>query len=71
MNSTSYARSRRSMVRKPEPTINDVESQESILHAEDDQHRHDAHPLGQIRRTDNVTVEYESRTNDPGGRPSW
>lgn len=72
MHSTSYAHSRRSMVRKPDPTINDVESQESILHAEDDQHRSDdAHPLGQIRRTDNVMVEYEARTNDPDGRPSW
>lgn len=71
MNSTSYAHSRRSMVRKAEPTINDVESQESILRAEDDQHHNGAHQLGQIRRTDNVTVEYEARTNDPGGRPSW
>ncbi|EYE99323.1 uncharacterized protein EURHEDRAFT_446911 [Aspergillus ruber CBS 135680] len=71
MNSTSYVHSRRSMVRKPEPTINDVESQESILRTDDDQHHNDAHPLGQIRRTDNVTVEYEARTNDPDGRPSW
>lgn len=58
------------MIRKPAPTITDVESQESILRHED-QHRGDAHPLGQIRRTDNVTVEYETRANDPEGRPSW
>jgi len=69
MHSTSYVRSRRSMIRKPDPTITDIESQESILHAEGDQHL--AHPLGQIRRTDNVTVEYETRTSNPDRSPSW
>lgn len=44
-------------------TITGVESQESIL--KDDMGGGGGHPLGAIRRTDNVTVEYES---SGGGR---
>ncbi|EAW11090.1 uncharacterized protein ACLA_067270 [Aspergillus clavatus NRRL 1] len=57
--------------RKSELAITNVESQESILPA-DEYNQKDTHPMGHIRRTDNVTVEYESRDGRiPEGRPSW
>ncbi|KAL4997403.1 hypothetical protein BDV10DRAFT_195125 [Aspergillus recurvatus] len=71
----SHSRSHSKMTktpRKTDLTITGVESQESIL-------RDDGvcgHPLGAIRRTDNVTVEYESRgrgeqeVGSPG-RETW
>lgn len=40
-------------------TITGVGSEESILR--DDANGNQGHPMGAIRRTDNVTVEYESR----------
>ena len=64
MPNVSVDRSKRTnAARKQDLTITNVESQESqesILRA-DDQHI-DGHPLSEIRRTDNVTVEYESRS---------
>ncbi|PWY79170.1 integral membrane protein [Aspergillus heteromorphus CBS 117.55] len=63
--------SKMSKPRKPDWGITTVESQESILGAEE--RGTDCHPLGAIRRTDNVTVEYETRPqNEPGEpRTSW
>lgn len=43
-------------------TITGVGSEESILR--DDVNGTPGHPLGAIRRTDNVTVEYERRMTD-------
>ncbi|KAI9369371.1 hypothetical protein BJX61DRAFT_151207 [Aspergillus egyptiacus] len=54
--------------RKTGLTITGVESQESILGDEEADNR--AHPLASIRRTDDVTVEYESRGKAGAGRPS-
>lgn len=56
--------------RKSDLAITNVESQESILRADEHQNHH---PLGAIRRTDNVTVEYEhGSTQSTGhGRGSW
>lgn len=72
-NTGTFDRSKRSAV-KDDLAITNVEgkeSQESILR--DDQLQQDkVFPLGAIRRTDNVTVEYESRSAD--GHPpdgSW
>jgi len=59
-----YNQSKRSNPRNPDLTITDVESQESILRPEE-------HMLSQIRRTNNVTVQYESRSGTAGERMSW
>lgn len=64
MPGASYNRSKRSNPRKPDLTITNVESQESILRPEE-------HVLSQIRRTDNVTVQYESRSGAAEERTSW
>ncbi|EAU36889.1 predicted protein [Aspergillus terreus NIH2624] len=56
--------------RKSDLAITNVDSQESILRSDELQN---SHPLGTIRRTDNVTVEYESHPA-PGAaneRTSW
>ena len=72
--SASFNRSKRSHVRKPELTITGVESQgsqENILQLDANKHLV-GHPLSQIRRTDNVTVEYESRSGAvEDGRGFW
>ncbi|KAI9926251.1 hypothetical protein ASPWEDRAFT_115636 [Aspergillus wentii DTO 134E9] len=68
VNTSSFDRSKRSTARKQptDLTITGVDSQENILHGTD------AHNLGQIRRTDNVTVQYESREEAAEqGRSSW
>ncbi|KAL4891204.1 hypothetical protein BDV59DRAFT_182740 [Aspergillus ambiguus] len=55
--------------RKSDLAITNVESQESILRSDELQN---SHPLGVIRRTDNVTVEYESGSGCvPNERTSW
>lgn len=69
MQTSSQSRNNRSAARKPDLAITNVESQESILR--EDGKNYDGHALGQIRRTDNVTVEYEARTSEPERRPSW
>lgn len=69
--SASFNRNKQSHVRKPELTITGVESQgsqENILQLDENRQFTD-HPLSQICRTDNVTVEYESRSGTvEGGR---
>lgn len=69
MQASGQNRSHRSASRKPDLAITNVESQESILR--EDANNHNGHALGQIRRTDNVTVEYEARASEPDRRPSW
>jgi hypothetical protein len=68
-NMGTFDRSKRSATRKDDLAVTNVEgkeSQESILR--DDQLQHDQlqqdkeFPMGAIRRTDNVTVEYEPRS---------
>ncbi|RDW64440.1 uncharacterized protein DSM5745_09851 [Aspergillus mulundensis] len=71
----SHSRSQSKMnksARKTDLTITGVESQESILRDEGG-----GHPMGAIRRTDNVVVEYGARGEGLGhsvespGRESW
>ncbi|EYE91326.1 uncharacterized protein EURHEDRAFT_406167 [Aspergillus ruber CBS 135680] len=64
MPGASYNRSKRSNPRKPDLTITNVGSQENIL-------RPDELALSQIHRTDNVTVQYESRSGAAEERTSW
>lgn len=64
MPGASYNRSKRSNPRKPDLTITNVGSQENIL-------RLDELALSQIHRTDNVTVQYESRSGAAEERTSW
>jgi hypothetical protein len=63
-NMGTFDRSKRSAARKDDLAVTNVEgkeSQESILR--DDQLQQDKEfPMGAIRRTDNVTVEYEPRS---------
>jgi hypothetical protein len=47
------------------------DSQESILSPVQQQHKDDNQPYGQIRRTDNVTVQYEPRTNRTATMKAW
>lgn len=75
--STTFNKSKQSKsTRKPGIIITDIESQESILRDHGDL-RSDNDLLGGIRRTDNVTVQYELRsTNEtrhetPRERTSW
>ncbi|OJJ43619.1 hypothetical protein ASPZODRAFT_73793 [Penicilliopsis zonata CBS 506.65] len=70
--SHSYERSKLSKAsRKQTITTTAVGSQESIL-ADESQHS-DNHELSQIRRTDNVTIQYETRSPStvPEERNSW
>lgn len=70
---SSYDHSRLSKPRKPDYEITTVGSQESILREEDNGRNIESHPMGAIRRTDNVTVEYESRSREDPEDPrvSW
>lgn len=74
-NPASFDRSKRSAARKDDVVITNLEgkeSQESILPGDQFQ-QNKTYPMGAIRRTDNVTVEYESHTG-PGeqhSRGSW
>ncbi|KAJ5593874.1 uncharacterized protein N7459_000082 [Penicillium hispanicum] len=75
-NSASFDRVKRSAARKDDLAITNVESQESILQSDENNRqfqRERAFPLGTIRRTDNVTVEYESRAGHqgPDSQGSW
>ncbi|PYH88911.1 integral membrane protein [Aspergillus ellipticus CBS 707.79] len=65
---SSYDNSNLSKPRKPDWGTTTVESQESILRDEEDG-RTGSHPLGVIRRTDNVIVEYENRVGE--GEQQW
>ncbi|OOF92077.1 hypothetical protein ASPCADRAFT_210489 [Aspergillus carbonarius ITEM 5010] len=70
---SSFDHSKMSKPRKPDYEITTVGSQESILRDEGRQGV-ESHPMGAIRRTDNVTVEYESRSREdpePEPRTSW
>ncbi|KAI2822241.1 hypothetical protein CBS115989_2255 [Aspergillus niger] len=69
---SSNDHSKLSKPRKTDYEITTVGSQESILR-EEANGRIESHPMGAIRRTDNVTVEYESRSReDPAElRVSW
>ncbi|GLA36685.1 hypothetical protein AnigIFM63309_003008 [Aspergillus niger] len=69
---SSNDHSKLSKPRKTDYEITTVGSQESILR-EEANGRIECHPMGAIRRTDNVTVEYESRSReDPAElRVSW
>lgn len=68
-NMGTFDRSKRSAARKDDLAVTNVEgkeSQESILR--DDQLQQDKEfPMGAIRRTDNVTVEYEPRSPSTQG----
>lgn len=69
-NNSSYG-AKRSMASRKEAGFTTVESQESIL---GDNENGNAHPLSQIRRTDNVTVNYESRSakyGSNGPKGAW
>ncbi|XRM47096.1 hypothetical protein ABZX51_010097 [Aspergillus tubingensis] len=70
---SSYDHSKLSKPRKPDYEITTVGSQESILREEDNGRNIESHPMGAIRRTDNVTVEYESRSREDPEDPrvSW
>ncbi|PLB54041.1 hypothetical protein P170DRAFT_504869 [Aspergillus steynii IBT 23096] len=73
---SSYVHSKPSRpARKSDLAITNVESQESILRGDEfNSGGGDAHPMGAIRRTDNVVVEYETRNGrghkDVEGRAS-
>ncbi|PWY67958.1 integral membrane protein [Aspergillus sclerotioniger CBS 115572] len=72
---SSLDHSKMSKPRKPDYEITTVGSQESILR-DDTPRVVESHPMGAIRRTDNVTVEYESRSGEeaepePVPRTSW
>lgn len=69
---SSYDHSKLSKPRKPDYEITTAGSQESILR-EENNGRIESHPMGAIRRTDNVTVEYESRSREDPEEPrvSW
>ncbi|GKZ26512.1 hypothetical protein AbraIFM66951_002593 [Aspergillus brasiliensis] len=69
---SSYDHSKLSKSRKPEYEITTVGSQESILRGEANGGI-ESHPMGAIRRTDNVTVEYENRSREGPMEPrtSW
>ncbi|PYH29188.1 uncharacterized protein BO87DRAFT_345117 [Aspergillus neoniger CBS 115656] len=69
---SSYDHSKLSKPRKPDYEITTAGSQESILR-EEINGRIESHPMGAIRRTDNVTVEYESRSREDPEDPrvSW
>ncbi|KAL1971853.1 hypothetical protein VTN31DRAFT_1941 [Thermomyces dupontii] len=71
-NSSSYGVGKRSLQRKDDVGFTAVESQESIL-GDNQLESGNAHPLTQIRRTDNVTVNYETRANGYAGKgpTSW
>ena len=61
------------MASRKEAGFTTVESQESIL-GDNQLENGNAHPLTQIRRTDNVTVNYESRSDaysSNGPREAW
>lgn len=64
-NSGSYGVGKRSLPRKDNIGFTTVESEESILR-ESQLEGANAHPLTQIRRTDNVTVNYETRNGGYG-----
>ncbi|KAK1148129.1 hypothetical protein N8T08_010768 [Aspergillus melleus] len=63
MKDSSYTNKSSRPARKSDLKITKIESQESFLRGSQNE---DAHPLGAIRRTDNVLVEYEVRGKGHG-----
>lgn len=73
-NTASFDHSKRSRkASKNDIAITGVESQESIIPQDQKGQDQKDFPMGAIRRTDNVTVEYESRSAHGPGRSqgSW
>ncbi|KAJ6160580.1 hypothetical protein N7470_003976 [Penicillium chermesinum] len=72
-NSGSFGPSKRSAKGKNDITIKDVESQENIL--ENDGNRDKLHDkgiaMGNIRRTDQVTIDYETASGQDHSQDSW
>ncbi|CAI7585723.1 unnamed protein product [Penicillium pancosmium] len=73
----THERSKRSIPRKDDLAITNVESQESILRADNDKdtpapESNNDFPMSAIRRTDNFTVEYNSKSHARDDRTgSW
>ncbi|KAJ5221642.1 uncharacterized protein N7469_010529 [Penicillium citrinum] len=76
-NTASFDRSKKSAARKDDLVVTNVDSQESILPADGNKdqfqrNNNKTFPMGAIRRTDDVTVEYEANsTHGANSQSSW